>query len=183
MKQETEIPSRAARIRWPLIIGGLLATHVGAMMLAVQIASGDSGHAVLPDYYDKAVGWDDRRAEERESARLGWDVSIAPGAFADEDGRRPLRFVLRDRLGEPLEGATLTARVWHHAVGDAIDLAVEPGAEPGLYVARPPMARPGRWQCELTVERAGARFVESHVVDVRSPLDVPANAGGGAAGL
>jgi len=174
MHQEAQPVTRAARVRWPLIVVGLLMTHVGAMMLAVQIASSDTGHAVLPNYYDKAIRWDDRQAEARESDRLGWSVSVTPAALTDANGDRAVRILMHDRFGAPVVDAAVSARVWHHALGDAHDLLVRPTGEPGLYVATAPMARPGSWQCELIAEHAGARFVESYALDVVSPLEAGA---------
>ncbi len=42
---------------WPFIIVGLLAAHVGGMLLIVSIAQ-RSKPAVIEDYYQKAINWD-----------------------------------------------------------------------------------------------------------------------------
>lgn len=49
-------PSRAARYRWPLIIVCMLLGHVAAMMLAVQIAIGDTDSGVNGNRIDPAYG-------------------------------------------------------------------------------------------------------------------------------
>ncbi|MEM6673548.1 MAG: FixH family protein [Planctomycetota bacterium] len=174
MREERDDAARPRSLRWPLIIVGMLLTHVSAMMLAVKIASGDTGHAVLPDYYQRAVAWDDLQAEARASARLGWTASVTPSVLTDERGRREIRVVLHDRFGAAVEGAALTARTWHLAVGDPIDVAFQASAEPGVYVGRAAMERPGRWHVDLVADQGPSRFVETSELDLVSPFSTDA---------
>ena len=46
-REEPEI-STGARVRWPLIVVGLLATHVAALLLAVKVAPAGGGHRRHP---------------------------------------------------------------------------------------------------------------------------------------
>lgn len=48
--------SRAARMRWPLIVVALLLTHAGALLIAVKIAQGDpsmNGNRIDPRYHQR----------------------------------------------------------------------------------------------------------------------------------
>lgn len=49
-------------VRWPLIVAGLLVCHVGAMVWAATIATRRGGAAVIPNYYEKSLHWDEERA-------------------------------------------------------------------------------------------------------------------------
>lgn len=63
--------SRAARMRWPMIVVALLLTHAGALLLAVKIAQGDpsqNGNRIDPRYH------------ERDARGASPDVA-APGAL------------------------------------------------------------------------------------------------------
>ena len=46
----------------------------------VYVATSDGSFAVEPDYYQKALHWDDARSAAAENAGLGWTVEL--------DGRR-----------------------------------------------------------------------------------------------
>jgi nitrogen fixation protein FixH len=168
---------RKARSRWPYIVVGLLATHVTVMLLAVKIASSGGGHRVLPDYYHKAVNWDDSREELRASARLGWTATVTPAMLAEQNGLRELRFVLQDAQSEPIEGARVVARVWHHAIGKSHEVTASATGAAGVYVAHAPMGQSGAWECELVADRGADHFVHTLTLHIASLL------GAGSAGL
>lgn len=167
-------PTRAARLRWPMIIVGLLMGHVGAMALALHVAMGDAGNRngnkVIPDYYEKAVHWDDERAAQRASDTLGWTVRPAVSVFTDGAGLRPLTITVTDEAGAPVEGLVLAAELWHHAVGQPVevDFAKVEGAA-GTYRAQVPMDRAGTWECDLVDRREGSVFRRALTLDV-APL-------------
>jgi hypothetical protein len=54
--------------RWPLIVVALLGAHVGLMSWAVTKCVGDRNAAVIPNYYEKAVHYDDFKAERARRA-------------------------------------------------------------------------------------------------------------------
>ncbi|MEM9382725.1 MAG: FixH family protein [Planctomycetota bacterium] len=167
-------PSTGARVRWPLIVVGLLATHVFAMLLAVKIATAGGGHTIVPDYYQKALAWDEMREDARTAAEMGWSVAVTPSVLTDEAGLREVRIVLHDRYGEPIEGASVAANTWHRAVGEARTFDAAAAAEPGVYVGRAPMERAGTWELEVVATRGEDRFVHATVLDVASLLEAGA---------
>lgn len=168
--QDQEPNERERRSRWPYIVVGLLATHVTVMLLAVKIASSGGGHSVVPDYYRKAVNWDESRAKIRASALLGWTVSVTPAVLSGQDGLRELRFVLQDKEGGPIAGAHVVARVWHHAIGESHEVTASPTDAAGVYAARAPMSQPGAWECELVVDRGAEHFIHTVTLHIASPL-------------
>lgn len=167
-------PTRFARVRWPIIIVAMLSGHVGAMVLAVNVALGDgaetgNGHSVLPSYYERAVNWDEDRAAMSRSDDLGWLAVITPAVLNDADGSRSVTIDMRDDAGYPLTDLTIHAKAWHHAVGKIVEGGGEPmaGAD-GFYSLELPMGQAGLWSFELTAVRGGDAFVSESTLEITS---------------
>lgn len=172
-------PPAHKRSPWPYAIVGLLAAHVGAMMLAVQVAGGSSGHAILPEYYDRASTWDEGRAAAARSAALGWTLAVIPAVLGegatlgDGAGRRRVSLVLRDTAGDPVSGAAVHVRVYHHSVGERCE-PVAAVADGGGYVVLLPMDRAGAYEVETVATLDGLEFRDTRRVDVAAPVQVSA---------
>src|SRR5690606_15422258 len=71
----------SAAPRWALVPVVLLVLCVGGQVLLITASSAAPGLSVEPHYYEKAQGWDERQAQERRAADLGWrvDVEVVPG--------------------------------------------------------------------------------------------------------
>ncbi len=54
------------------MIAGALAFHVISSLVVVYVATSDPSYAVEDDYYQKAVAWDEKRAQDRTERRSGW---------------------------------------------------------------------------------------------------------------
>lgn len=170
-RQREAAASRKAGRFWGGLIVGLLAAQLLIGGFAIVLATGNPSAAIVPDYYEKALNWDQEMAARAESRALGWAVEISAGASADRLGDRTVVVSLTDGEGAAIEDASVTARLYHHARASApqtVDFAHRGG---GRYVARPRMVRSGLWQVEATVTRgsgeAGAeRFVADETVDV-----------------
>lgn len=150
-------PTRA--LAWPIGIAVILAVSVAANVFMFRLANGDPSFAVEPDYYRKAVHWDDELAQRRHNVELGWRTTAALTPAGD--GGAELRVWLTDSTGAPLDGATVRAQAF--AVGRAADvsnLTLVASAHPagGSYAARLPAARAGRWELRLEATRGADRF-------------------------
>jgi len=153
------------RSPWPYAIVGLLGAHVSAMVLAVHVAGGSSGHAVLPEYYDRGSTWDEARAAEARSAALGWTLDVAPAELDAGAGLRRVGLVLRDAARDPVLGAQVTVRVYHCSVGVRSE-ALATAADGGGYVALLPMERSGGYEVETIATLGGLEFRDSRRVDL-----------------
>jgi len=171
-------------MRWPIIIVGMLSGHVGAMVLAVNVASGDSGsgngHSVLPSYYERAVQWDESRAALARSVELGWQATISPAVFADQAGVRSVVIEMRDAEGAPLTGLLVQAKAWHHAIGEIQEgeAAALTGAD-GTYRVSLPMERAGQWSFEILATRGDDAFVSQSTLDLASASSLLGTPAGG----
>jgi hypothetical protein len=162
-------PILSPQLRWPALIVGALAIHVVASLVTVFIATSDPSYAVEEDYYQKALAWDDRRAQDRHNRELGWqlDVEVAPAA-AGSDPTLVVR--LADGNGQPVAGARVAVAALHNARADQI-LRAEPIAMgAGSYACPLAMRRSGVWELRFAVDRGGDRFTHT----VRRHLDLEA---------
>ncbi len=172
-----EAPARR-RSPWPYAIAGLLAAHVGAMALAVHIAGGSSGDTLLPEYYDRAVAWDELRAAAERSAALGWSLAIAPATLCDVAGERRVTFELRDSAGDPVDGATVTVRVYHRAIGERHAAEAAPLGR-GLYEATLPLVDAGEHEFDTTATLDGLEFRDARTVHIAALGASPTRPEGG----
>ena len=147
---------------WPYLIAGALALHVVVSLVVVFFATSDASYAVEEDYYQKAIDWDQKRAQDRTNASLGWrfEFEVLP---PEQPGDQPrLEVTLRNEAGDPLTGATVTVEAFHNSRSDDILRAsLLEIDEPGVYRATLPMQHNGRWEMRFVVERDGQRLTHS----------------------
>jgi nitrogen fixation protein FixH len=143
--------------RWIAAVVGLLVGNAIAMGVLLAEA-GDPTPRVLPDYYRRAIAWDDTMAARRASAALGWT------ATPTLDGDR-VAVVLVDAAGAPVSGATVTVTARHRSRADGVVAATLDEAAPGRYLGDLALARPGLHELEVTARRAGATFLASALVE------------------
>lgn len=150
----------------PAVVLGLLGCHVTFVFTAITIATGDASFAVVPDYYAKAVDYDERKSDLATSDELGWSAELSASKQADDRGVREVVVRLRDTQGEAVVGASIRVDAFHYA------RAAEPIAfeltelQPGRYVGQAPLIREGFWQFDLVADRdavGGARSPQRFV--------------------
>jgi nitrogen fixation protein FixH len=56
--------------RWPMIVVGLLAVHVGLMLWVATIAVKSGAGQVIPNAYEKSLKWDQEKAARLTTNRL-----------------------------------------------------------------------------------------------------------------
>lgn len=137
---------------WPVLLVGLLAANVVFDVALIMVASSDRSFAVEPDFYRKALEWDRTQAQEGENRRLGWSLEIAL-APARTPGFVGALVHLRDRDGAPVEGARLTADVFHNARAAEVLPASFRSEAGGSYRVELPLRRAGLWEFRLRAER------------------------------
>ncbi|HEX8916406.1 MAG TPA: FixH family protein [Humisphaera sp.] len=165
------VPAAPKRARkwWPTIIVGLLAGHTSLMVAFYFIATRDRSFSVDPDYYRKAVKWDEAQAERRASEQLGWKAEVRPADRADATGQRAVALSLTDAAGQPLPVAAIEVLYFHHAHGqDAKTAAVLADPTDGRrFPATLAMPHAGTWEFHLTAKSGTQTFVKTETVEVR----------------
>jgi nitrogen fixation protein FixH len=171
MEGTSSSPAPRQSRRWPIIIIALLGCHVLLMVTVAAIAVRDPSFTVLPNYYQKALNWDEDQARRIESAKLGWSVKVEPATTVSPLGARSIKFLLRDKDGQPVDGATLGVSYYHHAhAGELAEVDLKQVAA-GEFEARLPMRQTGFWQFEISATTADhsfstslTRFVETEAI-------------------
>lgn len=175
-----ESENALTRLKWPLIVVALLAGHAVLMMVAVTLALASPPAGIPDDYYGAALDWDARQAARRTSEALGWRVAIAPSVVTNPLGARRVSIELVDAAGRPVEGASLSARAYHHAKASRV---VEQSdwyeAAPGVYVAELRMPRAGLWEFALRAQRGPDAFVHDQTVRIWPVTPTAAGGQGG----
>lgn len=163
MSESLSIPRRK-RSKWPLIVVALLLGHAAIILTGVTMAVRDGGYSVVPDYYQKAVDFDARKADLAASNALGWTVNFTAGSMTDELGRRLLVATLTDAQGQPLTDAAVKVELRHFTGGD-VQSALLPAVAPGQYRDLVIMPRPGTYSLDVAIDHGEARFIDSRELE------------------
>ncbi|MEI9941926.1 MAG: FixH family protein [Pseudomonadota bacterium] len=159
-------PAHRARLPWALVpVALLLTSAVGVGSMAI-VAVRDPNFATEPDYYQKAIRWDQTQAQAATNQRLGYVVKLPPFLRFDPQGRATLELTVSDRLGQPVTGARLTGDAFANAYSGVIFGMVFVESSAGHYLAKFTTHHPGQWVFEIAGNGGGERFT----VEVRADL-------------
>ncbi len=147
---------------WILAVPALLLPVVVMNVVMLIKSTGSSAVAVEPDYYEKAIHWDERVELEAASRALGWqlELELQPG----EDAPR-LQAVLRDSSKSLVIDAEVEVEAFHNALSDrrkTLRLAFDDS----LYHADFPGNRPGLWEFRLQARRGEELFTATRRLDL-----------------
>ncbi len=143
-------------ILWPTVIASALALHVIGSLVMVYFATSNESYAVEPDYYQKALAWNDKRAQDHVNAQLGWhlEFKVAPAA----PGQDPTLLVeLTGSDGSTVTGAAINVEAFANARRNDVLTATLTASAVG-YEATLPMRRDGLWEFRFTVTRGEDLF-------------------------
>ncbi len=154
----------------PLMIFGLLGLNVVVVGVTIYAAGSDASVAVEPNYYQKALAWDDTARQEQANQRLAWKAIAAVTGQAP--GRSALHVNLVDSSAAPIRGATLSVEAFSfRRSGDRRILELTE-VEPGVYTTDLVHESGGRWQLRLLARLGGETFTTV------ANVDIPTGAGG-----
>jgi len=149
---------------WPVGLAALLVGSAGANIALVVMTSRDASFAVEPDYYAKALAWDDTMAQQARNEALGWSLGLSVEP-AGERGRMTVVARLSDRAGAPVPGAHVAIEARHNARANRVlTAALEP--RDTSYAAAMPLARPGLWEFRVRVTRGPDVFTATLMQDL-----------------
>jgi nitrogen fixation protein FixH len=148
-------PSRRG-LRWPIAVAAILAATVGANIYVAVLANDDPSFAIEPNYYQRAIHWDDEMAQARRNDALGWH--LAPTLAPIAGGRALLVVRLTDAGGATIQDAAIRVAAFHNArAGDVRDADLHPRGD-GSYAAAIAMQRAGQWELHFQATRGSDRF-------------------------
>lgn len=144
-----------ARRRWLAFIVGIFVFQGVLWSGAIWLVSNDPSHAVVVDYDQRALAWDEHMQRVRQSSRLGWSA-----AFDVEGGQIRVRLV--DAQQNPVDDAEVRLTLFHQArAAERTTLTLFADGE-GNYTAAAPVRHAGKWRFELFARRGGDEFVLDH---------------------
>jgi nitrogen fixation protein FixH len=153
---------------WPLGIAAILLAGIASNVAFVFLATSDPAAAVEPDYYRKAIAWDQEMQQQERNIALGWSTHSALRLGSKgADGR--LELELADSVGQPLSGAAVTALVMHNARAAAVQQVTLQEEGRGRYTASVAADRPGVWEIRLSVERDTQHFTARERIQAVPP--------------
>ena len=161
-----EIPSKAGAIWAWVPLGLLLCMFFGIGTLA-YIAIDDPNFALEPDYYAKALRWDQAQAQERESDSLGYQLSVRQPLLVATDGRVLLQLNLKDRNAVAISGASLEVTAFPNAFAGKVEQLTLREIAPGVYEGQISHGVSGLWELRCTVSVGSARYARALRSDVR----------------
>jgi nitrogen fixation protein FixH len=150
--------------RWPAAIVAVLVLQVAFGVWMSHVAGNDPHFAVAPDYYARAVHWDDAMAQARADRALGWHAhaqvirTTSPAAM--------VQITLTDSLGATVMPDSLTATavaIAHSA--DIHRLALTPTRDGAA--APVAIATNGLWEIQLRAVRGGKVFTAIQRAELR----------------
>ena len=135
---------------FPGIVFVLLGTNVCIVGATVYLANSDRSFAVVPDYYQKALAWNQTLAQQQRNAALGWSATVSVGA--ESTLGRTVSVRLLDRAGMPVERANVELIAFHDARAADQYGATLSEAAPGVYETAMPIERAGSWEFRIRVQ-------------------------------
>lgn len=160
---------------WPGMVIVFILGNIGvcAVTVAVAMRAGDRG--VEPEYYQKAMHWDQAVAAEKKSAELGWRIVYESHPRVGQ----PVRVRVLDAHGEPVAGAKVTLQTFHHTTASKrIEAAFSGDASSGVMSSDFAPDRAGLWQFRWSVDAGGEHYQHEEAVEVLLASDALAHAGG-----
>lgn len=153
---------------WPAFVVGLLALGVGFNVVLLVVATNDPSFAVEPDYYKKALAWDDAMAQERANMALGWQARVTTAPAVDEGAMEVVaRIAAPD--GSSVLADEVTVEAFHNARASQVVTATLERRGDGTYAAAMPMRRPGMWEFRLAARKGEDHFTQVIKQDVFPP--------------
>ncbi|HMN41095.1 MAG TPA: FixH family protein [Phycisphaerales bacterium] len=144
---------------WPTLLVSLIGLNVAIVGVTVYFAVSDTSVAAEPDYYAKALKYDDTIRLREQSGRLGWTAQPAV-AWSDSGDTPACTVTLADRDGRPISEAHVAVVAFAGVRSDIRQsLVLEPSPRtPGEYRAPLRLDRAGLWRFRISVTRAGDEF-------------------------
>jgi len=143
----------------------LVTSALGVGTMAI-IAARDPHFATEPDYYQKAIHWDQTQAQAATNQRLGYVVTAPATLGIDQHGLVTLQFGLKDSHGQQVHGGQLAGEAFANAYSAEVARLVFDEQATGAYQTQFKPKRPGLWIFRVAGNSAGARFTADFRVDL-----------------
>ncbi len=153
MNQDTHriLTERKAKRFWVSLVVGLLGIQLAIGYVAIRLASSDPSVAIVPDYHDAALHWDEHQSAIAAPKRLGLVTDLDVSRASNTNGSRAIAFSITDKSGMGLPGVEVTATVYRHARASEVQSLAMSSVGDGKFMASAMMPNDGLWQVNVTV--------------------------------
>lgn len=149
---------------WPIAIVSLLGMNMSIVAITTYFATNSKTSTVVPDYYTKAVHWDDTAKQVATNRTLGWIVAInVQPRSSGLSGQLVVR--LTDASGTSIRAAIVHAEAFHESDSTKRLSGVLSMTSDGVYAGSFPIERAGRWRVHVVVDAVGMRFTAEESVE------------------
>jgi nitrogen fixation protein FixH len=152
---------RKAKRMWVSLVVLLLGIQLLIGYVSIRLATGDPTVAIVPNYHEEALKWDQHKAELSAPARLGLEPQLEVSSTADGNGFRAIVFALRDTQGRLVTHLDVVASVYRHARASEIQKVSLSKVGEGKFMATLPMSQTGLWQIDVKVRGAAEPILVS----------------------
>ena len=159
--ESNAIAEKRAKRFWIALVLFLFVVQGTIMGSVIHLAIGDPSAAVVPDYHNAALNWDETRKALEAADRLGWKVSFMASDVADDRGMRAIEMTIIDEDKKGIDDLVVEGKLYHHArAADVVEISLKSVGE-GKYLTLVPASREGLWQLELAIDGAAEPVSES----------------------
>lgn len=167
---ETIASETKSRLIWCGVVVGLLSLQILGCVVAAILATSSKSMAVLPDYHQKALQWDQLRAQQAEIEQLGWQAVVDVSPPMDVYRNRMLTVRIQKKNGKAVDVTDLEVTVYHHANANAQHVPDMEELAPGTFRGKVRLPKQGIWQLQAMVHAEGKQIemsVEHRVKDAQ----------------
>ena len=155
-----------SQLLWTAFILMFFCIQAVIWTVAISVTSRDSSHAVVAGYDEQALRWDEVKATEKRSAKLGWKSEICVDSATDLRGNHCLTVQIKDQLGNPVSDADLNLRAFHRAAAGEPQIIRLKEARPGVYTSMIQINRFGYWNFSGIAKLRGKSYLIKETVSV-----------------
>jgi nitrogen fixation protein FixH len=146
---------------WPAAILGLLGLNMAVCAVTIYNAVSDPSVATEPEYYTRAMNWDEERGAWPDASALGLRTAVS----VDVTGAS-LTVRLTDEAGKPVAVESGVGEAFHRARGrDRRELTFGP-VEHGVAAAAVRVDRAGLWEVRARLTTARGPVSVRDVIEV-----------------
>ncbi len=144
----TASQEKTAQLLWTGIILFFFMIQAIIWMFAISITASDHSHAVVSNYDEEALRWNEVQQVRRSSDALGWIQKLYVDSSSDTLGNRTVTLSLHDVEQRPIENAAITLKAFHRGRAAEVHHVEFHVIAPGVYSGNLRVRSGGIWQFE-----------------------------------
>ena len=152
---------KTAQFLWTGFILLFFVIQAIVWIIAITLTSNDKSHAVLPNYDQRALNWNEQVKVRAASQKLGWQSRLSIDETGDIMGQRVITMKLLDRDNRPVNDAAVELRAFHRARAGVPQMLQFAASGEGTYTSTIRVDKSGLWQFEgQAVAGSDVRLIE-----------------------